>query len=182
MKKFFEKLTGNYSSNAHVVDGTLILSLPDAVNPIVWQMELGNARASALEVRQGDDGIFMLTLKTPRGDVHDIAPFATRGRAVSALMSASRAMESAVGQWHRTPANAATLAAPSRDVEVAAKKGGLFKKILKWVAIILLTLFIINLITPSNPSTTATQFGAAGTPPASGVPMSADDYLRAMGR
>ncbi|HEY8189211.1 MAG TPA: hypothetical protein VIF12_00890, partial [Micavibrio sp.] len=87
MKRIVENITGNYSASASVVDGALILSLPDALTPIVWRLELGQTRASALEVRDREDGSFMLLLKTPRGDVNDIAAFSSRGRAVAALMT-----------------------------------------------------------------------------------------------
>lgn len=94
-------LTGGYSSSAKIVDGTLILSLPDAVSPVVWRMDLGQAKASALEIREKKNGTFMLTLKTPKGDVNEIAPFDERARALRALMAVSRAMEQAHGQTIR---------------------------------------------------------------------------------
>ena len=98
MKKLIETVTGGYASSASVVDGTLILSLPDALAPVVWRMDLGHVKSSALEVRDQSDGTFMLTLKTPREDIHNIAPFATRAQAVRALMAVSRAMEQGHGQ------------------------------------------------------------------------------------
>src|SRR5690606_21303301 len=67
MKRMIENITGNYAASASVVDGTLIISLPDAITPVVWRFALGQAKASALEVRPQDDGTFMLLLKTPRG-------------------------------------------------------------------------------------------------------------------
>ena len=66
MALFINKLTGGFSASAKVVDGTLILSLPDAISPVVWRMELGHAKSSAIEVREQDNGTFMLTLKTAR--------------------------------------------------------------------------------------------------------------------
>ena len=87
-----------FSSSAKVIDGTLILTLPDAVRPIVWQMQLGQTKSSALEVREENDGNWLLVLKTPRADVLEIAPFATKDKAVKALMAVSRAMEKAQGQ------------------------------------------------------------------------------------
>lgn len=98
MKRMIENMTGNYTASASVVDGTLILSLPDAITPIVWRLDLVHAKASALEVREGDNATFILALKTPRGDVNEIAKFTSRGRAVAALMSVTRAMEQAHGQ------------------------------------------------------------------------------------
>ena len=42
---------GNYQSSARVVDGKLILSFPHALTPVVWQMDLSQTKASALEVQ-----------------------------------------------------------------------------------------------------------------------------------
>ena len=43
------------SASANVVDGKLILSLPEAENPVVWQMDLSSAKASALEVKKDEE-------------------------------------------------------------------------------------------------------------------------------
>ena len=88
------------SASAKVVDGILILTLPDALRPVVWQMQLGQAKSSALEVRDAVDGTFLLILKTPRADNIEIAPFATKAEAVEALLCVSAAMEKAHGQLH----------------------------------------------------------------------------------
>ncbi len=85
------------TATAKIVDGILVISLPDAINPIVWQMELGQSKASALEVRAGADGTHILTLKTPRQDVQDIAAFTNRDHAVKALMTVSTALENGTG-------------------------------------------------------------------------------------
>ncbi|HPQ50664.1 MAG: hypothetical protein KDJ26_06220 [Alphaproteobacteria bacterium] len=84
---------------AKVVDGILILSLPDAMSPVVWQMEIGQSKSSALEVRPHEDGnIFSLILKTPKQDILEIARYNSRDHAVRALMTVSSAMEKAQGQ------------------------------------------------------------------------------------
>jgi hypothetical protein len=191
MKSLFTNLTGNYSSTASVVDGTLILSLLDAVTPTVWQMELGHARASALELRKQDDHNFLLVLKTPRGDVHDIAPFDNRGRAVAALQAASRAMEQARGQL-RPVSNGEyrsnTLPALYQTKHNDNGKSG---KILTGVIVAALLVIAINVALTSRHSTApqastamsaAISAPTAAEKPESGAPISADDYLRAMGQ
>lgn len=95
--EWIKKLTGGYSSSAKVVDGTLIISLPDAISPVVWRMDFGHAKSSAIEVRD-NDGHYVLILKTPKGDVNDIAPFDSKSKAVNALMAVSKAMEHGQGQ------------------------------------------------------------------------------------
>lgn len=87
-----------YTPSAKVIDGILILSLPDAISPVVWQMELGQSKSSALEIRTSDDGKFILTLKTPRQDVLDIAHYTSKDQAIKALLVTSQALEKAQGQ------------------------------------------------------------------------------------
>lgn len=91
-------MTEKLVPSAKVVDGILILSLPDALRPVVWQMELGQSRTSALEVREQEDGTCHLTLKTPRQDVLEMAPYATKAQAIRALQTVAAAMEKAHGQ------------------------------------------------------------------------------------
>lgn len=94
-----EKHSSDIRPTAKVVDGILILSLPDATFPVVWQMEVGQSKSSALEVRPGEhDEGFVLVLKTPRQDVLEIARYETRESAVCALITVSGAMEKAQGQ------------------------------------------------------------------------------------
>lgn len=76
---------------AAIHNDTLVLTLPDAVNPVVWQFDLSSVRASALEVNNTDNG-FTLRLKTPRGETHDIAVYEDRNRAVDVLMAVHRTL------------------------------------------------------------------------------------------
>lgn len=189
--RWIETLTGNYSASASVVDGTLIISLPQAVTPVVWRMELGHVRASALEVRKQDNGTHVLTLKTPKGDVYDIAPFDTRGKAVQALMSVSRAMEQAHGQMRATvtggvandtsatthQATATTAAA----VPTETSKGRFVTGIIGTVLLLGLIAIFLNTTGP-NPASSPTgsdhaASGGTAPAPATGVPLSADDFL-----
>jgi hypothetical protein len=182
MKRMLENLTGNYSASASVVDGTLILSLPDALSPVVWRLELTNAKASALEVREGDGGVFRLMLKTPRGDVNDIADFSSRGRAVAALMAVSRAMEKSHGQIYPAandtePYNPAHLpVAPKRGKAKSAKKGGLLGVLAAIVVIVGLSMALISMSPPRFK--TSASSSVAESPAPSGVPVSADDFLK----
>lgn len=188
MKRVMENITGNYTASASVVDGTLIISLPDALNPVVWRLDLGQARASAIEVRERDGGTFMLTLKTPRGDVNDIAAFSTRGKAVTALMAVSRAMEQSRGQT-RGVANDPAAYTPSQlpvPVKSTARRGKGGKNILAGlVAVVLIVILLGTLMSLSpvpssslrNASPAAGNAAMPGQPP-SGVPVSADDFLQ----
>lgn len=183
--KWIETLTGNYSASASVVDGTLIISLPQAVTPVVWRMELGYVRASALEVRTQDDGIYMLTLKTPKGDVHDIAPFSTRGKAVQALMSVSRAMEQAHGQMRSAAANGTGNTADNMQTTTVSaarhqesSKGRFITGVVGTVLLLILIGVFLNATSPHTASmANGSTSGSADKAAATGVPLSADEFL-----
>ncbi len=176
-------MTGGYSSSACVVDGTLILTLPDAVTPVVWRMDLGPAKASALEVRNNDDKTFTLILKTPRGDVNDIATFAVKAQAVRALMAVSRALEQAHGQALR-PAPAAVANDAPQAAVVKKGKGKILSSIIAIVLLIGLIALFVSMgprpvpITGGGDSAPASAESFSGGDAKPGVPMSADDFLR----
>ncbi len=180
MKIAAKKINGKSSSTARVVDGKLILSFPEALNPVVWQMDLVQAKASALEVREGSKGSFVLVLKTPKSETTEIAPFGTKDQAVEALMAAAGALENAHGQIRPVG-----IASAGRGPATTEKKKS------KWAASILgLTLIAALFVlwgasAPRAPVSgdneglspnPAMNFGAGGGEE-NGVPLSADEFL-----
>lgn len=186
MTALWKKSNDTYESSAKVVDGNLIISLPDALNPIVWRMELGSVKASALEVRPNSaDGTFMLSLKTPKGEVHDIAPFTSKDIAVRALMRVSSALQSAGGRMTAPSIASASTAQdmPSKPVFSAGTGPASFK----WIFALIGVIVVIFLF--SQMSTMARQYALSGnsqpesaaktgTSSNSGVALSAEDELR----
>lgn len=177
MMKQFLKAHCKYQSSAKVVDGSLIISLPDAVTPIVWRMELANVKASALEVQPHDKG-FMLMLKTPRGESHDIAPFETKEAAVHALMRVSNALQNASGHMavSSKPQENTTSAALSQTPHILGR-------VLKWtVALvgILIVLFLFSYLARlAGPSSQTASINSTSTSEdTSGIPQSADSLLQ----
>lgn len=186
MRHALKNITGHSGASARVVDGKLILSLPEAKNPIVWQMDLTQAKASALEVRTDEKNeIFTLTLKTPKGETVEIAPFEKRAQAVSGLMAASRALESAQGKIRpmeiTTNEDGTVSLPPARQ----GTNGG------KWIGAILVVLLIFVLInvwgslSPNRVGTAGSTVSSATAPGGAamdgdmnGVPMSADAFLQ----
>jgi hypothetical protein len=177
MRLASKKIQSN--SSARVVDGKLILTYPEAVTPVVWQMDLAQAKASALEVRESPKGV-SLVLKTAKGETVEIAPFATKGEAVEALMAAARALEGAHGQIR--PAGAANSADNVSGVPI--------KKHNRWAAGLLGVLLIVVLLmiwASLAPRPAISVDGAATSSPGSqtsfgqkeenGVPLSADEFL-----
>jgi hypothetical protein len=196
MKRMIENMTGSYTSTAKVVDGTLILSLPDAVIPTVWRLDLGQVRASALEVRPDEENkTFLLALKTPKGDVHDIAPFDTKNKAVSALMAVSHAMENAHGQIkpmvfsaNDEPHEAAKHASPRLPAlyknPYSSKNNGKIAAGVVAIALIFAMIFVLQNISPTTyvpnqnrPLNQTTAGANLSNDMPGGVPVSADDFL-----
>ncbi|GJL85437.1 MAG: hypothetical protein DHS20C02_12120 [Micavibrio sp.] len=173
-------VTKKNKAAARVVDGKLILSFPDAITPVLWQMDLDEAKASALEVQENKkDKIYTLALKTPRGEAVDIAAFDERTEAVNGLMAASHALSSAHGQIRPASASAAPGNVPSGATSGPREKG-----IGKWGGIALLLVFLFILINVWGSLATRTTASSKISPttftPSSeaGVPMSADDFLK----
>lgn len=177
----WKKCIGNYESSAKIVDGNLILSLPDALNPVVWRMELGNVKTSALEVRAvANDETFMLALKTPKGDVHDIAPFGSREKAVSALMCVSNAMQNAHGRMSAPVIPMPSFAANAQAF-VNPKQGS---PAYKWlfalggVLLVILLFSYIGSIAPRSADIEITNTNGTEAEGESGVPQSANQILK----
>lgn len=185
MMKLLEQMSGDIRSSAKVVDGALILSLPDAVSPVVWRWNLGEAKASAIEVREGDNGHYTLILKTPRGDVQEIAPFDNKAKAMNALLAVSRAMENAHSNASYIVSNdgdksgAAHIAAP-----LPRSQGGDGKKLLTGIGAVVLIIVLFTWLGSVAPKRMDTNISAGASATAtgnasesSGVPVSADAFL-----
>lgn len=179
MTQLWKKPQQEHRSSAKVVDGSLILTLPDALNPVVWRMELGSVKTSALEVRTQDNGNFALVLKTPKGEMHEIAPFDDKDKAVNALMRVSAAMQSAAGRMssavHVTQAGAANAAAPAAAADGSSSW--------KWIVALMCVAGVIILFSYLGSLTGSRVASAPASSPSStqgqtGVPESADDVLR----
>ena len=186
-RSFLGKSTPINAASARVVDGKLILSYPDAITPVVWQMDLSTARASALEVRENEKGHFIVTLKTMKGESADIAPFETKEAAVDALMAASRALENAHGQIRTGGESISSTAPAASTVTTTQKKSGRSSKWAAGFLAFLLILFLISVWGSIAPRAPMSVENAAGGPAASsptgansneaGVPLSADEFL-----
>ncbi|MFP4313578.1 MAG: hypothetical protein ACLFR0_04540 [Alphaproteobacteria bacterium] len=191
---FANKVKNISRTTANVVDGKLILSFPDAITPIVWQIDLHDAKSSAFEVVEEDGQFKMISKKQGAQKKEVIAPFATKESAVEALMVTSDALARAHGHIHNAqPSNnnngAASPATQPHNVIYShaapqAKKGGK-----GWIFALVSLVLIIGLFTMANtmqPRSPSSVQNASGTDDfgqnassRAGVPVSADDFLRA---
>ncbi len=164
--------------SAKIIDGILVLTLPDALRPVVWQMELGQTKTSAVEVREQNDGTFILMLKTGRQDVQEIAPYASRELAVRALLTLSKAMEGAQGRLRgaNNNLNPNHLPALIPQTEEGRSKAG---RMIAGVLILLALAFFFTRMTPSPTTSLPTDNAPVAAPAKIGEPQSAEDYLNA---
>lgn len=174
--------------SAKIVDGILIITLPDAIRPVVWQLELGLSKSSAMEVREQEDGTFLLMLKTPRQDVQEIAPYATRDLAVRALMAVSKALEGAQGRLRgansnnpsQLPAVIPGMSSITGSSSGSATQGG--NKALRLLIgglIILALLYGLTRLAPPAPVDFSTDAAPSEARAQTGEAISAEDYLNA---
>jgi len=181
MKNPLQTMTRKNPASASVVDGKLILSFPHALSPVVWQMELGEAKASALEVLENkEEGSFSLALKTPRGENVSIAAFQKRADAVSGLMAASRALESGHGKIHPGAKSESRSNSPGAAKSTEQKAGRKWPGVVLGIAFVVVLLAVWGSLAPRPPSSMGgvSQMAASGDPNAAGVPVSADAFLR----
>lgn len=159
--------------SANIVDNSLVLSLPQAINPVVWRMELAKAKMSAIEIREDSLGEFTLVLKTPKGDADEIARFKARNDALKGLGAITSAMNKAEKREEKERKN-------------EDKKISIFKNIIFGGVALIAVVFIYIIVS----SIIMTLSGNYAADPAllsaynsgqlqDGVPQSADDFLKA---
>jgi len=173
------------NASASVVDGKLILSFPHAQTPVIWQMDLAEAKASALEVLKAEKGNnFTLTLKTQKGEKVQIASFDSREEALDGLMAASDALKNAHGRI-QVAANEDQKIAISHAPRKKAGKGQWFTALAALFALVILFGFWAT-ISPKPPTSIQPASGnlaaqnAAPAAQSNGVAVSADDFLNGL--
>ncbi|MCK5374242.1 MAG: hypothetical protein KAJ40_03075 [Alphaproteobacteria bacterium] len=172
------------TSPVKIVDGKLILSLLEAKEPVVWQMDLKQAHSSAFTVKEDkEDKTFNLVLKTKGGSSEDIAPFGDKQGATDLLMEISDVLQNAHGEiYNNIEGKAAITTASPR--EKSDKLGA------SLAIVLALVLIFIWMMSSSAPSKFAGSDSGAGQSSAnyynsgngnpretSGVAVSADEFL-----
>lgn len=169
-------------SHVKIVDGKLILSLPNAQMPVVWQMDLEQAQSASFTVQEDKKAkLFNLVFKTQEGGEDIIAPFDEKQSAVDILMETSNVLQNAHGQI-KPGANNVSAGAPAQQ-QKSDKLGAVLAIIL---AVILVGIWMLSAagpgrigqggVDPNRASSSLT--GGADPSQSSGVPVSADDFLQ----
>lgn len=183
-----KKTESNAASNAtaRVVDGKLILSFPEAVTPVVWQMDLEKVQACSLEVHEDKKGgTFALSMKNEKNEKSDIAVFSDKASAVQALMATSSALQNGHGMIRGGVVAPANSNAPVYTLPPQGQKENSGEGAKAFVLAIVLIVVLIaawSLSIPafkddSSSSAPASGHTEAAGSEASGVPVSADEFL-----
>ena len=166
-------LKHNYKSSAKVVDGKLVLSFPNAINPVVWQMDSQDVKASALEVNDNKKSGYDLMLKTLKGESVHVASFEKKDEALEGLMAASRAME----RGNKTMGSGFT-----NDGSSSFRGKGFLKGMLFVIGALVVIFVLMNILASvtlrAGGGVSGLERAAVSAPTQSGVPVSADDFLR----
>ncbi len=168
------------TSNVKIVDGKLILSLPEAQTPVVWQMDLEKAQSASFTVVENKkEKNFALVFKAEDGNADNIAPFDEKQSAVDILMETSNVLQNAHGKI-KPASNSHSAAANDNKTD---KLGAILAVAL---VIVLISIWTLSATGPGrigqggvNPSTaSASSYGENASPAqTTGVPVSADDFL-----
>lgn len=153
----------NINSIAAINDGALILSLTDAREPCVWRMELAQARLSALELKD-DQGTTILQMRTPKGDIHTVATYDSRSRALEILTLVASTLSGI-----RVTSDPAELQAKPTNSNWLWFGGAL--------VIILIFISFMSANAPPQTQKEGTNSTTKSTPATTGEPLSADDFL-----
>ena len=163
-----------------IVDSKLILSLPDALEPVVWQMDLEQAQSAAFTIKENKKAkSFNLVLKVHGEKTEEIASFADKQSAMEVLMETSETLQNAQGKIYSAHAASAQTSAPKSE------KGDKLGAFLAAALVIILVFSWIMLSSApeklANIKRTQKEYygtTANGNPRESaGVPVSADDFL-----
>lgn len=161
--------------------GKLILSLPEAESPVVWQMALDTAQASAFTISEDKKKkIFSLVSKDQDGKESAIADFKKKEDAVGVLMQTSEVLQNGGDAANANDPVSKASSGHGEKNDKSDKYGALIAFLL------IVALFGVWMISASmNPEdvTYANSLGgiqSEGGVPArdsSGVPVSVDDFL-----
>lgn len=181
MMSFLKNIAKQRSNgtSAELVDGHLVLSLLDAQEPKIWRMALDKIGTASFEIKKTKDSEeTKLVLKPKKGTAEIIAVYDTQEQAIHALTNASYALQGKKQSKAQAIATEAPTSTPQNTNDNKQRS--------KWSILLLAVIVVIGLyiyltsmmpeVSPIITGTTTAQSSQNQT----GVPMSADDFLRGM--
>lgn len=158
-------------NTVNIANNKLVLSLPQAKSPVVWQMDLSAYEACAVEV-SGTKAPFDLVLKKPDGKSETIAAFESKDDATAVLLQITDALQNGEGNN-----------APDKSGKCCPVKSSSMRwlmKILLFLIALIVVLFVSAVILSPRPVSYAPDMMQSSAPAQmeSGVPLSAKEFLK----
>ena len=190
------KFINEDAPRATVRDGMLVLSLTNAISPVVWRLDIGNIKPAALEIRKNEGGTYDLILKNQKSDLNIIASFDNRKEAVRALKAVMRAIEETPLTHFKSSGASSNGSNLSKDKDnnissntpeqsypsvPSPTTGSRGRPVLAGVVGACVVIFLIFLITSLNsgPAGVKTSLpGGSGNASGTGQAIPADDFLK----
>lgn len=163
---FFTKKT---SPSAHLSDNHLVLSLPDAMTPVVWMIDTDKTGSFFMRVDKDDNGLHILQKIEGSGKdikIEDVAYYAEQEGALRAMMMIGKILDSSA----HAPKSTTTL----KTINILL--GGIGLAAILFVAFT--TIQHLNIGASDNRQNAGISMPLVNEDPdAVGVPLSADDFL-----
>ncbi len=167
-------MTKTNDKSITIIGNKLIVSLPNAQMPVVWQMDLEQAQSASFTIKEDKKAkSFVLISKIENDKADEIASFSDKQDSVAVLMEISSALQNIPVQTNVADNNPESLTAQKSNAK-DNKIGAVLS--LSLVAI----LIIIWIFSASNNLNTVEYNDRASNAPSSGssgVAISADDFL-----
>ncbi len=174
-------MTKETPTNVTIVDRKLILSLPNAQMPVIWQADLEKAQSSAFTIQEDKKAkTFVLILKTKGEEVDEIAHFDNKQASVDVLMEISQALQGAHGQIKPNDivSNSNAQAVPASSNNTRDNKiGAILSLVLVLVLILIWVIFASNNVNLGKHGANDFAHSNTNSQGSSGVAISADDFL-----
>lgn len=182
-------MLGRQCPQAQISENKIILSLPDAMTPVVWVMDMSDTNQFVMKIDQNENGLFILQKISNDGKkIEDIAYYSDRKKAIRGMTIVTKTMNGAPKSCSKFKC---LMCCAYKAIVLAASIG-----ILLFIA----SLYSVSLnnlllgggssaqpqqaqvqqqqqIIPQQPSAPVIETN----PNAVGVPMSADDFLNQQG-
>lgn len=167
--------------SAKISDNKVVLSLPDAMTPVVWVMDVADSGTFVMKVDKNENGQYILQKISDEGKkIEDVAYYASRKNAVNAMTTLTKTIDSGKSNHHSTLW--CLLSFIRSSVVFVASLGILVILVDLFFDDVFSTLFNHNSIETSQQQSIPHQPPSVATDPnAVGVPMSADDFLNQKG-
>ena len=161
----------NINTEVNFIDGFLIISSTEAIDPIIWRMELGNVQETIISIKKNKDN-YDLKIKTSSNKEKNIASFETKDQAINVMSLINKSLE---GKEEQVIKSSSISGNSQSNSEKKSYKSDIIMAVIGTILIFIL----ISLIqSPSNNnSEMINSYNGQNTEPSIGKPLSADEFL-----